>query len=375
MLPEGSALRRLARGNPTSGARWPRGVATLVVVTLVLTLLYLGSTTLRRPGTSSFFFDVVIANLGYAGCTALVAWRAVSRRRGRWGWGSLAAGLFLFTTGSVLWTTWVQYFNPVPYPSISDACFLTFFFLAFIGIALLVRETVPRTSRTIWVDGLIAGLGVAALETTLVISPIASLNSGDGLTVATNIAYPIGDLVLVTMVVAVFAVRGWRPGRLWWLLGIGLVVFAAADSVYVLRVLSNTYVTGTPLDSLWLIGALFMAFAAWQRMGVGSAARNLPTVEAPNIIPVVFLLTSVGIIVYATTHPKLLPLGVVLATVTLVYSQSRGPHMRSGSCVHWRKASARHAQTNSPACQTAGSSSNASLPAWYPASRRLSPSS
>jgi hypothetical protein len=264
------------------------------VVTLGLTLLYIGSTTLRRPGTSSFFFDVVIANLGYAGCTALCAWRAVARRRGRWGWGSLAAGLFLFTTGSVLWTTWVQYFNPVPYPSISDACFLTFYFLAFIGIALLVRETVPRTSRTIWVDGLIAGLGVAALETTLVISPIATLNIGDTLTVATNIAYPIGDLVLVTMVVAVFAVRGWRPGRLWWMLGIGLVVFAAADSVYVLRVLSNTYVTGTPLDSLWLIGALFMAFAAWQRMGVGSAAGNLPTVEAPNIIPVVHAPTCRG---------------------------------------------------------------------------------
>ena len=319
-------MRRLARGNPASGARWPRGVATLFVVTLVLTLLYIGSTTLRRPGTSSFFFDVVIANLGYAGCTALCAWRAVARRRGRWGWGSLAAGLFLFTTGSVLWTTWVQYFNPVPYPSISDACFLTFFFLAFIGIALLVRETVPRTSRTIWVDGLIAGLGVAALETTLVISPIATLNIGDPLTVATNIAYPIGDLVLVTMVVAVFAVRGWRPGRLWWMLGIGLVVFAAADSVYVLRVLSNTYVTGTPLDSLWLVGALFMAFAAWQRMGVGSAARNLPTVEAPNIIPVVFLLSSVGIIIYATTHPRILPLGVVLATVTLVIAIARSAY-------------------------------------------------
>ncbi len=327
MLPEGSALRRLARGNPGSGARWPRGVVTLLVVTLGLTLLYVGSTTLRRPGTSSFFFDVVIANLGYAGCTALVAWRAVARRRGRWGWGSLAAGLFLFTTGSVLWTTWVQYFIPVPYPSISDACFLTFFFLAFIGIALLVRETVPRTSRTIWVDGLIAALGVAALETTLVISPIASLNIGDRLIVATNIAYPIGDLVLVTMVVGVFAVRGWRPGRLWWMLGVGLVVFAAADSVYVLRVLSGTYVTGTPLDSLWLIGALFMSFAAWQRMGVGSAARSQTTVEAPNLIPVVFLLSSVGIIVYATTHPpKLLPLGVVLATVTLVFAIARSAY-------------------------------------------------
>jgi diguanylate cyclase len=299
---------------------------TLLVVTFGLTLLYVGSTTLRRPGSSSFFFDVVVANFGYAGCTALCAWRAFARRRGRWGWGSLAAGLFLFTAGSVAWTTWVQYFKVVPYPSIADACFLSFFVLAFIGIALLVRETVPRTSKTIWVDGLIAALGVAALETTLVISPIANLNSGNLITVATNIAYPIGDLVLVSMVVAVFAVRGWRPGRLWWMLGAGLVVFAAADSVYVLRVLSGTYVTGTPLDSLWLIGAFLMGSAAWQRMGTGSSAKNMAALEAPNIIPVLFLLSSVAIIVYATTRPKILPLGVVLATVTLAIAIARSAY-------------------------------------------------
>ena len=146
--------------------------------------------------------------------------------------GHLAAGLVLFTAGSVLWTSWVQFFNPVPYPSIADACFLGFFVMAFLGIGLLVRETSPKTSRTIWVDALIAALGVAALEATLVIGPIWQASKGDFGTVATNIAYPIGDLVLVTMIVAVFAVRGWRPGRLWWTLGFGLVIFAAADSVY-----------------------------------------------------------------------------------------------------------------------------------------------
>ncbi len=295
-------------------------------MTAVLTLLYLGSTITRTPGTSSFFFDVVIANLGYAGTTALCAWRAVARHRGRWGWGALAAGLFLFTSGSVLWTTWVQYFVPVPYPSIADACFLGFFFLAFIGIALLVRETVPRTSKTIWVDGVIAAFGVGALETTFVISPIANLNSGNPITVATNMAYPIGDLVLVTMVVAVFAVRRWRPGRLWWILGAGLVIFAAADSVYVLRVLSGTYVTGTPLDSLWLIGALFMASAAWQGMGMRLSATDPARGDVPNVIPVVFLLTSVGIIVYATTHAKILGLGVILATATLVLAIARSAY-------------------------------------------------
>lgn len=316
-------MRPFASATRTGRLRLPRGVRILQVVTGGLTLLYLASTILRSSGTSSTFFDVWVANLGYAGCTVLCAWRAIARRPGRWGWGALACGLLLFTAGSVLWTSWVQYFNPLPYPSISDFCFLAFFFLAFLGIGLLVRETVPKTSKTIWVDGLIAALGVAALEAMLVIGPISSANKGDFGTVATNIAYPIGDLVLVTMVVAVFAVRGWRPGRLWWILGAGLVVFAAADSVYVLRVTSGTYVTGTPLDSMWLIGAFLMVVAAWQ--GMGHELKKLPLIQAPNIVPALFLLSSLGIVVYATARP-VLPLGVVLATATLVIAIARSAY-------------------------------------------------
>jgi diguanylate cyclase (GGDEF)-like protein len=299
-------------------------VWTLGLITGALTLLYLGSTILRKPGTSNFFFDVWVANLGYAGCAALCAWRAIARRRGRWGWGALAVALWLFTAGSVLWTTWVQYLQPPPYPSLSDACFLSFFVFAFPGIGLLVRETVPRTAKTIWIDGLIAALGVAALESTVVIGPIITANHVGGFgTVATNIAYPIGDMVLVTMVVAVFAVRGWHPGRLWWTLGAGLVLFAAADSVYVLRVTSGTYVTGTPLDSLWLIGALLMAFAAWQGMGV-AAAKNTAIIQPTNAVAILFLLSSLGIVVYAAGRS--ISLGVVLATATLLIAIARAAY-------------------------------------------------
>jgi diguanylate cyclase (GGDEF)-like protein len=324
VLPEGTPLRRLVSYLLSGRDGLPRSVGIAQIATGALTLLYLASTILRKTGTSSNFYDVWVANIGYAGCTALVAWRALARRTGRWGWGALACALALFTAGSVLWTAWVQYFMPVPYPSIADACFLAYFFMAFIGIGLLVRETVPRTSITIWVDGLIAALGVAALEATVVIGPIIHASTGNFGAVATNIAYPIEDLVLVTMVIAVFAVRGWRPGRLWWILGAGLVVFAAADSIYVLRVTSGTYVTGTPLDSMWLIGAFLMAVAAWQsvRAGTGSAA----TVQPANVVPVLFLVTSLGIVVYdATVHPGV-SLGLVLASTTLIIAIARSAH-------------------------------------------------
>jgi diguanylate cyclase len=317
-------LRRIAVRIPATGRRWPRGVMALGLVTGALTLAYLGSTVLRKPGTSDYFFDVWVANVGYVGCATLCTWRAIARRRGRWGWGALAVGLWFFTAGSVLWTTWVQYFIPLPYPSISDASFLTFFVFAFPGIGLLVRETVPHTSKTIWIDGLIAALGVAALESTLVIGPIIKASTGvSDATLVTNIAYPIGDMVLVTMVVAVFAVRGWRPGRLWWTLGAGLVLFAAADSVFVLQVTTNTYVTGTPLDSLYLVGTFLMAFAAWQGMGV-SAAKSTSTIRPTNVVPVLFLLSSLGIVVFAAGRS--ISLGVILAIATLLIAIARSAY-------------------------------------------------
>jgi diguanylate cyclase (GGDEF)-like protein len=301
----------------------PAGLPTAQLVTGALVLAYLASTLFRARQSSSTFFDVWVANLGYAGCAALMIWRAIAVRRARLAWAAMAGGLVVFTCGSVLWTALVQYFNPLPYPSVSDGFFLSFFGFAFLGIGLLVRQSIPKTARTIWVDGLIAGLGVAAIEATLVIGSIAKGNTGDFGTVATNIAYPIGDLMLVSMVVVVFAVRGWRPGRMWWTLGAGLAIFAAADSIYVLRVTSGTYVTGTPLDSVWLIGAYLMALAAWQ--GLGTKRRTAPAIQPPIFVPALFLLSSLGIVVYATTQ-DVLPLGTVLATITLLLAFGRSAH-------------------------------------------------
>jgi diguanylate cyclase (GGDEF)-like protein len=301
----------------------PRSVRALQAVTAALVISFVASTIFRAHGTSIPFFDVWVENIGYACCALVCLARAVSRRPGRWGWAALGTGLLFFTTGSVLFTAVVQYFNPIPSPSIADFAFLADYPLAFLGISLLVRETVPNVSKTIWVDALIAALGVAALEATLVIGPISEGIHGDFATVATNIAYPIGDAVLVSMVVGVFAVRGWRPGRLWWTLGAGLLLFAGADSIYLLRVTSGTYVVGTPLDSLWAVAAFVMALGAW--VGMKPRVRSPRTIQAPNFVPVLFLLSSVGIVVYATTHP-VLRVGVILATATLVIAIARSAY-------------------------------------------------
>ena len=187
-----------------------------------------------------------------------------------------------------------------------------------------MRETVPKTSRTIWVDALIAALGVAALEATLVIGPIWQASTGDFGTVATNIAYPIGDLVLVTMIVAVFAVRGWRPGRLWWMLGSGLVIFAAADSVFVLRVtdgyLCDGDAAGQPVaDRRVYDGGCCVA-------GSGRADQTLAGSSHRTSFRCCSSRPRSESLCMRPHCPGLLPLGVALATITLVIAIARSAY-------------------------------------------------
>jgi diguanylate cyclase (GGDEF)-like protein len=286
-------------------------------------VIYFGSTVFRARNTFSTVYDDWIGNVGYGGCAALCAWRAVSDRRQRLAWAAISLSLGMFTVGAVLWTTTVRSWNPVPYPSIVDVFYLLFYPVAFTGVGLLVRASTRRGTGTIWLDGLIAALGVAALASVLVIGHISDGSRGSFGKVATNLAYPVGDLVLVMMLVVVFTMRDWRPGPPWWTLGAGFGIFAVADTTYVLRVTSGDYVTGTPLDSLWLIGAFLIAIAAWQRGGL----RRVPEGRRqPAVVPALFLLSSLSIVAIDAVWERLLPLGVMLAVLTLLAAIARLGH-------------------------------------------------
>ena len=54
--------------------------------------------------------------------------------------------------------------------------------------------------------------------------------------VATNLAYPLGDLLLIALVVGGFALTRWLARRAWALIGSGLGLFAIADAIYLYRV-------------------------------------------------------------------------------------------------------------------------------------------
>ncbi len=83
----------------------------------------------------------------------------------------------------------------MPFPSAADVLWLGFYPCAVAALLLLIRSRRGGdTSRVSWLDGAIGGLGIAAAGAAIVFAPIVEATGGSALAVATNLAYPLGDL-------------------------------------------------------------------------------------------------------------------------------------------------------------------------------------
>ena len=93
-------------------------------------------------------------------------------------------------------------------------------------------------------DGLIAALGVAAVSAAVVVEAVLrAMAHASTAVVATSLAYPLCDLVLLGLVIGAFALSGWRFDRMWVLLGGGLVVFTVTDGIFLFKLSHGTYVS------------------------------------------------------------------------------------------------------------------------------------
>ncbi|HEY4778610.1 MAG TPA: GGDEF domain-containing protein, partial [Solirubrobacterales bacterium] len=116
----------------------------------------------------------------------------------------------------------------------------------------------------LWMDGLIAGLGTAALGAAVVFEFVAKHAEGSAVQVATTLAYPIGDILMLALVVGVVALTRWRPGRTWSLLLVGLAALVVADVAYTLQTTNASLPSGDWIEPIYLLAACCIGAEAWQ---------------------------------------------------------------------------------------------------------------
>jgi diguanylate cyclase (GGDEF)-like protein len=185
----------------------------------------------------------------------------------------VGAAVLAWAAGEIYWTAYIEANPNAPYPSPADVGYLAFYPLAAAGLYKLLRARAHELDWRLWMDGLIATLGTAALGAALIFEFVVDRTSGSTIQVATTLAYPLGDIALLSLVVGIAALTRWRPGRTWTLLLAGLVTMSAADVAFTLQSYEASLPGGDWVEPIYLISAAFIGAAAWQP-GTGTIRRD-----------------------------------------------------------------------------------------------------
>jgi two-component system, cell cycle response regulator len=269
-------------------------------------------------GNVDWFFQTVLYDVTLVLAGVCCAVRRSPSKLERRAWRLLGAGVLAWAVGDIYYELVLAKLpeDEIPFPSPADLGYLAFYPPVFVGLALLVRSQIVRFTKAFWIDGVLAGLTVAAIAAALVFEPVLESTGGDAAAVAVNLAYPLGDLILIALVVGFLALGGRRVPASWLLISLALGLFAVCDSVYLVQVANGSYVYGSLVDLGWPAAMVLLALASAapaSRAGAGTEMRTLP------LVPAAFALADIAILVYDHfVRLGLLPLALASASLLAV---------------------------------------------------------
>jgi diguanylate cyclase (GGDEF)-like protein len=215
-----------------------------------------------RVGMDDFFnrywYNALIVLAALAGVV-----RAVTGRTERAAWIAFASGMVSWAVAEILFD--FVYGGEPPFPSVADAFFIAFYPACYFGMCLLVRHRISDFSPMVWFDGAMAAIAAAAVGSAVLFEVVLRHTDGSTAVIVTNLAYPLGDVLLFSAVVGVFALTGWKPDRTWGLIGAALLATLVADGIFLFQTATDSYQEGTILDALWPASMLLLGAAVWQQ--------------------------------------------------------------------------------------------------------------
>jgi len=288
---------------------------------LLTTAIYAVESLLLTQGGLDHFFDTGVYNGLLVAASIVCLGRGLLVRSERLPWLLLGTGLALWTTGDLYYYFFLSGAAEVPIPSVADPFYLAFYPVSYVALALLLRKRMRGFQGHLWLDGVIASLAVAAVGAAVVFDEVLKTTGGSALVIATNLAYPLADLLLLSLVVAIFGLTGWRFDATWALVALGFAVFAVADSVYLYQTAAGTYVEGGSLDVGWPAALVLIACSAWQPIRKLEGVRD----ESWTVLTLPTVFGAVGLTVLVYDHfvrINTLALALAAATVAAVITRA-----------------------------------------------------
>jgi diguanylate cyclase (GGDEF)-like protein len=317
----GQRLVSVADLNPTVSPRRRSQVRPIWVAYSVLAAIlvaYLGLLIVRPASDSSTLIDgwgVVAFNLI---ASLLCIAPGFTRKQRRLVPLALGASVLAWSLGDLALTIESLGGATPPTPSLADAFYLGFFPLAYVGIALFIRGEVRRLSTPSWLDSAIAALGAAAVCGAFAFDSLLRTAGGDALAVSTNLAYPVGDLLLLALIVGSAAMLAGRSRAPWILLATGMALNAAGDTFNLLGAGVGSTHLGVVVNGIaWPTAILLISLAMWIPRGhPDPLALQRPT---GFLLPGLAAASSLAILTFAAfSQTGIVAIALACATLAIV---------------------------------------------------------
>jgi diguanylate cyclase (GGDEF)-like protein/PAS domain S-box-containing protein len=207
------------------------GLSLAALIAAVSCLLYARTQNCRfRPAWLLFAFSSAMAAAGNA----------------VWGWYEVVLG------------------RAVPSTSVADLFFLCFAPPAIVGLLVLAKRPVSRAG---WVclalDAWLIGGSLLTLSWSLALAHTAHAQGESVAPAALALAYPLLDIVLVSMVLALHFRRSPANRSAVNTAIAGLALTVLCDALFTSPLLRESYSSGQLLDAGWFAGSLLLAYAPW----------------------------------------------------------------------------------------------------------------
>jgi diguanylate cyclase (GGDEF)-like protein/PAS domain S-box-containing protein len=235
-----------------------------------------------------------------------------SRGRLRVSWGFIGLGILSWGVGQMAWVYLESVRgDEVPFPSAADVGYVGLPPLVVVGLLFLpvAAQSLANRFRSV-LDGLMIGASVLLISWIFVVAPTIRAGGDSRLALYISLWYPLGDVVVVTVVLFQLALlrhRGRGMGRPLRLVGIGIGIFSVADSLFAYLNLTDSYTSGGVTDIFWFIGFAFILLAA--RMPSPAATEPQGAAESDGrlpfgtLLPYAAVLAALGTSVFWLSRP------------------------------------------------------------------------
>nr|WP_217141804.1 EAL domain-containing protein [Streptomyces sp. AC627_RSS907] len=222
-------------------------------------------------GWGSEYVAKIMGDFGLSAAAGIAAVSCFLYARGqhvrfRPAWLLFALSSAMAALGNLVWGWYeVVLRQPVPSRSYADLFFLCFAPPAIVGLLVLAKRPVSKAG---WIclglDAWLIGGSLLTLAWSLALAQAAKADGGSSVAQsALSVAYPLLDIALVSMVLALHFRRS-PVCRSAVNTAIGaLALTVMCDALFTSPLLHNSYRSGQLLDAGWFAGSLLLAYAPW----------------------------------------------------------------------------------------------------------------